>query len=190
LALLANGLQELQCDLNSDKSVQGNQLRNLWQQTGEITTDIQHLCHQLHPSKLRLLGLPAAVRGLCQEFAKVRKMEVECTVQNSAIDLDETVSLSLYRVIQEALRNIAKHSGARHVKVQLSAGADSVQLLVSDDGIGFRGHGIGENQGLGLVSMRERLRLAGGDLSIWSRPSLGTQIEAIVPITAKRARSA
>jgi len=190
LALLANGLQELQCDLNSDKSVQGNQLRNLWQQTGEITTDIQHLCHQLHPSKLRLLGLPAAVRGLCQEFAKVRKMEVECTVQNSAIDLEETVSLSLYRVIQEALRNIAKHSRARHVKVQLSAGADSVQLLVSDDGIGFRGHGIGENQGLGLVSMRERLRLAGGDLSIWSRPSLGTQIEAIVPITAKRARSA
>ena len=111
-------------------------------------------------------------------------------MQNSAIELDETVSLSLYRVIQEALQNVAKHSRARHVKVELTAGADSIQLRVSDDGIGFRGHGIGENHGLGLVSMRERLRLAGGELSIWSRPSLGTQIEAVVPIATKRARIA
>src|SRR5215813_7871924 len=190
LALLANGLQELQHELNSDRSAQETQLRDLRQLTGEIAADIQHLCHQLHPSKLQLLGLPAAVRGLCHEFSKVQKIEVECTVQNSAIELDETVSLSLYRVIQEALQNVAKHSRARHVKVELTAGADSIQLRVSDDGIGFRGHGIGENHGLGLVSMRERLRLAGGELSIWSRPSLGTQIEAVVPIATKRARIA
>lgn len=191
LALLANGLQQLQHDMSKpDDPGKNNQLRDLRQLTGEIANDIQHLSHQLHPSKLRLLGLPGAVRGLCQEFSKVQKIEVDCIVQNSAMDLDETISLSLYRVIQEALRNVAKHSRAHHVKVELSARANSVHLRISDDGVGFNCHGIGSNHGLGLVSMRERLRLAGGEMSIWSRPSLGTQIEAVVPIASKRARSA
>jgi PAS domain S-box-containing protein len=191
LALLANGLQQLQHELSKpDETLHSALLPDLRQLTGEIANDIQNLSHQLHPSKLQLLGLPAAVRGLCHEFSKVQKIEVECSVQNSAIDLEETVSLSLYRVIQEALRNVAKHSRAHHVKVELSARANSVHLRISDDGIGFNGHIMDSDHGLGLVSMRERLRLAGGEMSIWSRPSLGTQIEAVVPITTRRARSA
>jgi PAS domain S-box-containing protein len=191
LALLANGLQSLeQASLETSESGSGKQVRELWQLTSEIANDIQHLSHQLHPSKLHYLGLPAAVRDLCNEFSKLHKIEVECIVQQPRPKLDETVSLTLYRVIQESLRNVVKHSGARHVKVELNGRSTLVRLRVSDDGIGFNVDHKGSRQGLGFVSMRERLRLAGGELSIWSRPSLGTQIEAVIPLAAERARSA
>ena len=191
LALLANGLQELEHgSTESDGSVHDTPIRDLWRLTNEIATDIQQLSHQLHPSKLEYLGLPAAIRALCQEFSKAHKIEVDCTLQDSSFELDRTVSLSLYRATQEALQNVGKHSKAHHVKVELEGRTNSVHLRVSDDGKGFSGDGIGSGHGLGLISMRERIRLAGGEVSIWSRPSLGTQIEAVVPVLAKRARRA
>jgi PAS domain S-box-containing protein len=190
LALLANGLQGLQQMFSdSDEAAQG-QVRELWQLTSEVANDLQHLSHQLHPSKLHYLGLSAAVRDLCHEFSKAHKIEVECSVQDPPSSLDQDVSLTLYRIVQESLRNVAKHSRARHVKVELTPRSKSIQLRVSDDGVGFSGDHIGSSHGLGLVSMRERLRLAGGELSIWSRPSLGTQVEAAIPLAAERARSA
>jgi PAS domain S-box-containing protein len=191
LALLANGLQSLE-QSSEDPSESGltKQIGELWQLTSEIANDVQHLSHQLHPSKLHYLGLPAAIRDLCHEFSRLHKIEVECIVQEPRLKLDENVSLTLYRVIQESLRNVVKHSRARHVKVELNARPTVVHLRVSDDGIGFNADHEENNQGLGVVSMRERLRLTGGELSIWSRPSLGTQIEAIIPLAAERARTA
>jgi PAS domain S-box-containing protein len=191
LALLANGLQGLQQILpDSSESGRKAEIRELWQLTSAIANDLQHLSHQLHPSKLHYLGLPAAVRDLCHEFSKAYKIEVECVVQDPPADLDKNVPLTLYRVIQESLRNVAKHSRARQVKVELMTHPSSIRLRVSDDGVGFGGDHIGSYHGLGLVSMRERLRLVGGELSIWSRPSLGTQVEAAVPHVARHARSA
>jgi PAS domain S-box-containing protein len=191
LALLANGFHELeQNPAGRDKSHWSKQVRDLEQLTIEIASDLQHLSHRLHPSKLYYLGLGSAVRDLCQEFAKQHKIEVECIVHNVPQHLGENVSLSLFRTAQESLHNAAKHSRARHIKVELTGEATLVRLRISDDGIGFDSNRTRNSQGLGLVSMRERLRLAGGNFSIWSRPSLGTQVEGTVPIASRRAQSA
>ena len=190
LALLANGLQELQQhDTERDENEDQRQLHELWNLTNEIALDIQQLSHRLHPSKLHYLGLPAAVRELCKEFSKAHKIEVECVAQDVPRDLKESASLSLFRTVQESLHNVAKHSSARHVKVDLSSRSTGILLRVSDDGVGFdvsQKHG----QGLGLVSMEEHLRSIGGRLTVWSQPSLGTLVEATVPVGAWQARTA
>ena len=186
LALLANGLQEAEQAATGKKDQSQKQaLHVLWQLTNAIGTDIQHISHQLHPSKLHYLGLAATLRDLCSEFAKQYKIEVECIVKDLSSDLDEDVSLNLFRTVQESLRNVANHSHARHVKVELTSQSGMIHLRVSDDGVGFDPEDAEIHHGLGLVSMRERLRSVGGEFSIWSRPSLGTLVEGIVPATAK-----
>ena len=190
LALLANGLQELeQHDTERDEDEDQRQLHELWNLTNEIALDIQQLSHRLHPSKLHYLGLAAAVRELCKEFSKAHKIEVECVAQDVPRDLKESASLNLFRTVQESLHNVAKHSSAHHVKVDLSGRSTGILLRVSDDGVGFdvsQKHG----QGLGLVSMEERLRSIGGRLTVWSQPSFGTLVEATVPVAAWHARTA
>ena len=190
LALLASGIQELEISASRNGTQIGAQLHAFWQLTSEIAADVQHLSHELHPSKLHYLGLSAATRGLCQEVSKLHKIEVECIVRDLPSHLDESVSLTLFRTAQESLRNVAKHSHAHHVKVELIGGECDLRLRVSDDGVGFDHKQAKNAQGLGLVSMQERLKLVGGQLSIWSRPSLGTQVEATVPVTAKYALTA
>jgi PAS domain S-box-containing protein len=190
LALLANGLQEAEQAAAADKDPSRRQeLRVLWQMTNEIATDIQHMSHQLHPSKLHYLGLTSTVRQLCNEFAQQHKIEMECIVKSLPDDLDENVSLNLFRTVQESLRNAVKHSKAHHVKVELTCQSNLVHLLVSDDGVGFDPEERRADHGLGLVSMRERLRSIGGEFSIWSKPFHGTVVEAKVPVATKRAPS-
>ncbi|MGA8492705.1 MAG: PAS domain S-box protein [Terriglobales bacterium] len=184
LALLANRIQESDQALSAHTdSLQKKELREIWRLTNEIATDIQHISHQLHPSKLHYLGLSATVRDLCKEVAQQHKIEVECTVKDLPGDLDENVSLNLFRTVQESLHNVVKHSQAHHVKVALTCKAHVIQLRVSDDGVGFDTELVSGAQGLGLVSMRERMRSVGGEFSIWSRPFLGTQVEGRVPVT-------
>jgi signal transduction histidine kinase len=190
LALLANGLQELWQVAPEHDSIEQKQIGDLWHLTSEIAADVQHMSHQLHPSKLHYLGLAAAVRDLCQEFSKLHKIDVECVARDLPRDLDENTSLTLFRTVQESLRNIAKHSHARHVKVDLTSRPTDILLRVSDDGVGFDARHDRNGEGLGLVSMQERLKLSGGVLTIWSRPSLGTQVEAVVPLNDRHLRSA
>jgi PAS domain S-box-containing protein len=191
LALLANGIQQLEhTSAFRDGKQEKAQLHALWQLASEIATDLQHLSHQLHPSKLHYLGLSAALRGLCQEVSKLQRIEVECIVRDLPTDLDESVSLSLFRTAQESLHNVAKHSHAHHAKVELTCDANELKLRISDDGVGFDPEQAKNRQGLGLISMQERLKLVGGRLSVWSHPSLGTQVEASVPVTAKYAKIA
>jgi PAS domain S-box-containing protein len=186
LALLANGLQEVEYAIPASTSEsQKQELQELWRLTNEIATDIQHISHQLHPSKLHYLGLASTVRDLCREFSQQYKIEIDCAVSGLPENLDENVSLNLFRTVQESLRNVVKHSHARHVKVELTCQSGMVHLHVSDDGVGFNPDAPRLNHGLGLVSMRERLRSVGGSFSIWSRPSLGTLVEGTVPAVRK-----
>ena len=188
LALLANGLQQFEQTASENQaSSQKKQAHDLWQLTNEIATDVTDMSHQLHPSKLHYLGLATAARDLCREFSRQHQLEVECVARDLPQDLDETVSLSLFRTLQEALHNVVKHSQARHVKVELTRQSSLVELRVSDDGIGFNPDQARKNHGLGLVSMRERLRSVGGEFSIWSKPSIGTQVKGTVPATARAA---
>lgn len=191
LALLANGLENFGADHNVHDNVKRShrdaKAQELWQLANEIATDIQHLSHQLHPSKVHYLGLTAAVRDLCQEFSRQHTIGVECIVQDLPKNLADEVSLNLYRAIQECLHNAAKHSQARRVKVELTRKSSLLHLCVSDDGIGFNPSDV-IGKGLGLISMRERLRSIGGELFVWSRPSLGTQLEGTIPVTVRQAR--
>ena len=187
LALLANGLEVIEhaTSETTDQASQKRELHELWRLTNEIATDIQHMSHRLHPSKLQYLGLASTVRDLCREVSQQHKIEIDCIVSGLPQNLDENVSLNLFRTIQESLRNAVKHSHARHVKVDLTSQSGMIRLRVSDDGVGFNPNVPQLNYGLGLVSMRERLRSVGGDFAIWSKPSLGTLVEGNVPVAAK-----
>ena len=179
LGLLAFGLSQLSGKLPAGEAKRETQ--ELWQQTSGLSQDVHRLSHELHPATLEQLGLVAAARALCAEFSKKQGVAVYFTEHDVPPHLPEHVPLCLYRILQESLQNIAKHSEASVVKVELDRGLDGVQLRVEDDGIGFdpENHGQG---GLGLLSMRERLRLVGGSIRIDSAPSQGTKVNVWAPI--------
>jgi PAS domain S-box-containing protein len=159
-------------------------LNELSARVKHLSSAVHGLSHNLHPSKLEQLGLVAGVRGLCKEHTQAQGMVVEFTDQQMPPSIPNDTALCLYRIAQEALRNVTKHSGARHARVELRGSEDGVSLSVVDDGIGFDLQSRDGNEGLGLVSMRERLHLVGGAIVIDSRPSEGTRIDVRVPLSA------
>ena len=185
LALLAIQLTQLDRDAVVSRTEFRSQIRQMQMEIEELATNVQHLSHKLHCSRLEYLGVVAAMRSWCKEFGAKQKMEVDfesCDIPNS---LPSEVSLCLYRVLQEALHNAAKHSGVRHFKVQLEGGSDEIHLTVSDLGAGFDTEAAMKGQGLGLTSMQERLKLVNGNLSIDSQPKRGTTIHARVSCTSR-----
>ncbi len=178
LGLLAFGLEQLSGKLPDGEAK--SEIQELWQQTSGLSQDVHRLSHELHPATLEQLGLVAAARALCTEFSKKQGVEVYFTEHDVPPQLPEHVSLCLYRILQESLQNIAKHSEANVVKVVLDRGLDGVHLTVEDDGIGFDAANQSRG-GLGLLSMRERLHLVGGSIRIDSAPSQGTRVKVLVP---------
>ncbi|HKB00945.1 MAG TPA: sensor histidine kinase, partial [Gemmataceae bacterium] len=147
----------------------------------ELSSSVHDLSHQLHPSKLEHMGLVAAVRGLCRELEHSHGLRVSFSHDPDPGEVPQGTALCLYRIVQEALRNVVRHSGTDRAVVELSGTADGVRLRIGDDGSGFDPcHG---NGGLGLVSMRERLNLVGGQMVIDSRPGGGTRIDVRVPLS-------
>jgi PAS domain S-box-containing protein len=183
LALLAVKLEQLHRDPPDLPEVR-IRMGELHEQASEIATDIQTLSHELHSTKLEYLGPVAAMRGHCQELGEQTKVKVDFKSQDLPSPLPPEISLCLFRVMQEALRNALKHSGARHVEVGLWGTPDEVHLSVSDRGIGFDSEAAKRGRGLGLVSMEERLKLHKGMLSIESQPMHGTTIHARVPLSS------
>ena len=157
----------------------GQPLKNKLQELG---TQVSHLSHQLHSSELDYLGLSGAIEGLCAEFSEQYSIDVECSCDEIPGKLDGASSLALFRVTQEALHNVAKHSQAGAVNVSLTTDrGSSVVLLIQDDGIGFSLDN-GDRPGLGLISMRERVHLVGGDFAVNSSPGGGTTLRARIPL--------
>jgi PAS domain S-box-containing protein len=176
LALLAVQLDQLR----STPSDVRNRVDDLQKQTIEISDDIQTLSHQLHSSKLEYLGAIPAMKGLCREVAERQKMEVTFKTDVSSL-LPTEIGLSLFRILQEALHNAAKYSGAKQVAVELAELSNEVHLVVSDSGKGFDVEAALQGEGLGLTSMRERIRLVNGRFTIESKPMRGTEIHVYVP---------
>jgi PAS domain S-box-containing protein len=181
LAMLAVGVEQLKNNL-PEQMVElrglGDELRK---SALEISKDIQDLAHRLHSPKLEYVGLVSAMREFCRQFAEQRKVEIVFEGHDSLCGLPQDISLCLFRVLQEALHNSAKHSGVRHFDVQLSGMSDEIHLTVRDSGAGFDREAARRSRGLGLVSMEERLKLLKGTLSIDSRPKWGTTVHARVP---------
>jgi signal transduction histidine kinase len=148
----------------------------------QLSSSIHDLSHQLHPMKLEQLGLVAALGSLSKELGQNHGVQIGFTHQAVPATLPEEVAFCLYRVAQEALRNVVKHSGAASASASLVRQNGSLALEVRDDGRGFDAAGAAGQGGLGLVSMRERLRLVGGELTIQSQPGAGTRLLAQVPL--------
>jgi PAS domain S-box-containing protein len=142
--------------------------------------DVSNLSHQLHSSELELLGFAVAIKALCREFSEQYRIQTHCKCSGAFDNLSGQVSLCLFRVVQEALHNIAKHSRATRVDIEMHATPKSVHLCVADDGVGFAPNTSARRAGLGLVSMRERLHLVGGKFTINSKLGCGTRVEATV----------
>jgi signal transduction histidine kinase len=151
----------------------GDKLKNLGH-------DIANLSHRLHSSKLEFLGLAVAVKGLSREWAEQYQVQARCECSGVPDDLAPDVSLCLFRVMQEALHNVAKHSHATRINIQLDGTSGCLRLTIADNGVGFVQKKARTRPGLGLISMRERLHLIGGRFVITAKPGFGTRIEAIV----------
>jgi PAS domain S-box-containing protein len=148
----------------------------------DIGRAVQALSRELHSSSLDYLGIVAAVSGLCKEFSERNQLSVEFTSAGVAKFLPRDVSLCLFRVTQEALRNAEKYSGVSHIEVALQGWLDVVELEVRDAGVGFDPAEAKNRGGLGLVSMQERVNLVGGTISIESHPNGGTKVKATIPL--------
>jgi PAS domain S-box-containing protein len=180
LALLAINLEGVKQNQPSSNDEMRSRIDEAQKQVQQIAYDIQALTYRLHPSKLEYLGLEAASAGFCRELSQLKDVVIDFHSESVPKDLPKEVSLCLFRVLQEALQNAVKHSGARHFQVSLGEGTNEVVLTVRDSGVGFDPEQT-IKRGLGLTSMRERLKLVNGNLFINSQPKRGTTIQARVP---------
>lgn len=183
MALLSIELEQLGPEFEKPGPMR-QRLHKLQDQVQEISADIHRLSYRLHPSKLDHLGLAAAIQSLCKELTDSGKLKVDLQQKGLRSDLPKDVTLCVFRIAQEALRNCSRHSGAHSAQVFLEQTRDAVRLAVSDNGSGFNPDSDQVKKGLGFISMKERLRLVNGDLKIYSQPSRGTRIE--VRVTLKR----
>ncbi len=160
----------------------GEAFGELTEQVRDIAMAIHNLSHELHPSKLHMLGLAAALQSLCRDVSRQSGVSVSFTSVSVPEPIDPGVALCLYRVAQEALHNVARHSRSREALVHLSFADDHLYLHIADGGIGF--DATAPQEGLGLISMRERVSLVGGELVLHAFPDGGTRIGVRVPIAA------
>ncbi len=156
-------------------------LGELQKQMEALSEDLRRTARNLHPFMLTQLGLSPALRSYCEEFSSIRKFKVRFTARALPETLAPGVALCVYRVVQEALGNVAKHAGAKRAVVSISGVDEVLHLAIRDDGHGFDlDHAKGK--GLGLISMEERVRHLGGTFSISVKPGDGTCIEIRIPL--------
>jgi signal transduction histidine kinase len=151
----------------------------------EIANDVQALSHRLHSSKLDYLGVEAAIRSFCRELSEQHNVMVDFTCENIPNPLPRDISLSLFRVAQEALHNAVKYSRADRFTVNLLRMEHDIKLEIKDAGAGFQLHDSQQNGGLGLISMKERIHLVKGTFRVESKVNHGTKILARVPFHAE-----
>lgn len=184
MALLQIGVEQLARDTTELAPQTRRQLRNIAKTSTEISSSIHNLSHQLHPYKLDSLGLVASLGGFCHEFSLQHNLQVQFIHRDIPGQIPKDAALCLFRIAQEALRNVVKHSGSTQATVELSGHGDRIDLCISDPGAGFSLRYARPEVGLGLISMRERVRLVKGHLSVESEPSHGTRILVRVPLSA------
>jgi signal transduction histidine kinase len=185
LAMLSLRIEKVAKGWSRGQLAVGDQLEQIWQQCSDLTGDVQALSHELHSSILDNLGLVMAARSFCREFSEESGTVVEFTDRDVPKSLPREVSLSLFRVIQEALHNSAKYSGEKQFEVRLEGTPGAIELEVNDRGVGFDVTNLKNSEGLGLVSMTERIHLLNGTINIESKPNAGTRIRACVPLTTQ-----
>jgi signal transduction histidine kinase len=182
LALLALGLENASEALPDSSEATKRQLQELFDSASELGADLHTVSHRLHPSALENLGLAPGVNALCKEFSSRQSIQVDFSSENIPRVVSPNVALCLFRIVQEGLQNLRKHSGASEARVSLRKNGDRLLLSVCDEGNGFDTKEMRNKVGLGIPSMGERVRLLGGQFEIQSEPGKGTRIEVSVPL--------
>lgn len=157
-------------------------LKELAAKLDTIILKVNSISHGLHSSALELLGLAVAVRSHCRECAEQLGIPVHCFCDEPEEKLDSMIALAFLRVLQEAMHNATKHSRATSITVRLTSSGGHIGLEICDDGVGFDTDAASLAAGLGLISMRERIHLVGGEFGLWSSPGRGTRITARAPL--------
>lgn len=181
LALLAVNLDLLNRELPPSASEAKRHMADIKQQVKDLGIDVQALSHRLHSSKLEYFGLSVAAAAFCRELSERKDVRIEFHSEEIPKSLPEEMSLCLFRVLQEALQNAVKHSGSKDYKVTITSVSDEIQLIVADDGYGFNMEEALKTPGLGITSMKERLKIVNGELQIDSQTNHGTVVCARVP---------
>lgn len=190
LALLSVELQGLVGVRHKSSAELRDRTEHLLKRTSQISGDIHALSHRLHSSKLDYMGVVAAIAGFCNEMIVQTGLEIDFEHTDVPRSLPQDISLCLFRILQEGLRNAVKHSGAQHFEVELRGFPGAILLLIRDSGTGFDPEAAMKSSGLGLISMRERVGLVKGTISIASKPMLGTEIRVHIPVAQALAASA
>jgi signal transduction histidine kinase len=172
---------EIDCS-DSEKNRQG--LRRIQEEMTQLLGDLHDIARQLHPQIIEDLGLPDAVASFCTSFSKYEGIPIEFVPGELPAEMPRKTALNLYRIIQESLSNTAKHAKATSVHIDLGTRAGSLHLSIKDDGVGFDPDAIRGKKRLGLVSLRERASIIGGNIDISSAPGSGTTVSVEVPLHA------
>jgi signal transduction histidine kinase len=168
-------------DFAEDKSKLGSTMHEVHDEIVRLSEDVHSLAYRLHPALLERLGLANALKVECERFSRQEPTRVNVKIENVPVQVPQDLGLCLFRVTQEALRNVSRHAGAAAVDVSLRPSDTGLRLTVVDNGVGFH---IAEQQkrpSLGLASMRERVRLLGGKMNVESEPGRGTALDIWVP---------
>jgi PAS domain S-box-containing protein len=189
LALLALELEQLAEDCPDLFAELRSRVRVLRDEASDAADAIHSLSHELDSSRLEYLGLAATISAFCKEVSDRQNVEVVFAHDDVPRSLSQNISLCLFRILQEALQNAVKHSGMRRFDVELRRTFGAIDLSVRDAGSGFDVETAMKNYGLGLISMRERIKLINGQLYIKSQPQRGTTIHARVPFSKAQAAS-
>ena len=183
LALLTLEIETLERNLPKSKDVMVGRLRALRDRVVTLSDDVHHLAYQFHPSILDDLGLTAALESLTDDFRRREHIEIDLSLSVPEKIAPE-IGYCLYRVTQEALRNVARHAEAAGVTLTLERVDDGINLVISDSGVGFETDVTDKRRrGLGVVGMQERVRLVNGRFSVTSRIGAGTRVQAWVPLS-------
>jgi signal transduction histidine kinase len=182
LSLLSIGLEQLAQTKNISQKKLRSEIRLLQEDTASICSDAGRLSRDLHSCKLEQLGLVPTIRSLCNDLSKRHGVQIEFIGEDTRQTVPRDVALCLFRIAQDELGNAAKYSKAPGIHAELRCGPEVLRLRVEDAGVGFDPESVSGKGRLGLTSMRERTRFAGGEISIRSQPSHGTEIDVRIPL--------
>ena len=182
LAGLAMDLGGLAAERHASRASLKRSLRGMQRRVVQVAEISRHIAHELHPSELDDLGLVAAIRAFSEDFVRRENIEVDFSSRNVPKELRLEMASCLYKVTQESLTNVSKHSGAKLVWVVLDGTTERIRLRIKDAGAGFRPESQAARVGLGILSMRERVELLHGSLSISSHPGQGTELIVELPL--------
>ena len=182
VAMLAVDLEQLADNVGDSSGETSQKVHELFDRISELGADLHSLSHRLHSSTLESLGLLVGLEAFCREFAEQQGIHVDFVHENVPRDVPPDAGLCMFRITQEALRNVKRHSGADRAEVRLEQLDGRLHLSVSDCGRGLKSNQPPAEHGIGIRGMEERLRLLGGKLEIQSRPMQGTRIDAWLPL--------